>query len=183
MSEVGIVAVGASAGGPETLKRLFGSIDDLKPAILLAQHNLAGQMEDFARWLSTVSRKEVKLVLKDEKISGGVVYVPGPGKDLVLKSEKTVGVEDSKGVVAPNIDTLFHSVARVLGKKAVVIVLGGLGSDGVLGAVEVVRRGGKVIVQKDAKFPFLPMNVLKSVRKVSEKTLDEIAVFLQFFAR
>ena len=180
---MGIVAIGVSAGGPETLKRLFGSIENLRPAILLAQHNLVGQMEAFARWLEDVSGKEVHLVERDEKVARGVIYVPKSGMDLILKSEDLVGVRRAKGIVSPSIDALFQSVAEVLGGRAVAIVLGGLGRDGVMGALEIARRGGMVLVQKDAKFPFLPENVLKSVDTASKKSLDEIAVFLEFYAR
>ncbi len=173
-----VVAIGVSAGGPETLKNLFSRLERFSFPVLLVQHNLPDQVHSFAQWLSLVTEKDIVVVKDDVKVEGGRIYVPAPYMDLIMKSKDTVGVSKTEGPFFPSIDKLFTSVARSVGKDAIAIVLGGLGGDGVRGSQEIARNGGLVIVQKDAKFPYMPISVSRKVKSV-EKTLDEIVSFLE----
>ena len=173
------VVIGVSAGGPKTLRALLREVRDLKVPIVIAQHNLSSQMEDFSRWLRDETGKDVILVERAEVIQPGFVYLPAGNKDIMLRGEDIVVVEESKGLIAPSIDRLFESAARYLEGDAIAVVLGGLGEDGVKGAMEVARVGGRVIVQSDAEFSYLPEAVARRVDRVARRTLKEIALMIE----
>ncbi len=173
------IVIGVSAGGPKTLKKLLESIRELRVPLVVAQHNLSSQMGDFVKWLRSETRKDVILVERSELLREGGVYLPAGSKDILLRGRDIVVVEDSKGAIAPSIDRLFESAANCLGPDAVAIVLGGLGEDGVRGALEIVKRGGRVVTQSDAEFSYLPEIVTRKVDKVARRTLDEIALMIE----
>jgi two-component system chemotaxis response regulator CheB len=45
------------------------------------------------------------------------------------------------------VDQLFSSAARVLGDKAIAVVLTGMGDDGAQGVREISKRGGAVLIE------------------------------------
>ncbi len=177
------VVIGSSAGGPKTLKRLLSGVKSLKIPVVIAQHNLLSEVENFARWIGRETQKKVVLVENRETLKPGVVYFPGKGKDVVLAGRETVKAENSTGSIAPSIDKLFESAAIYLKERAVAIVLGGLGRDGVEGARKIIEIGGRVIVQSDPDFGYLPEQVSRDVRRVVKRSLSEIILLLETMAR
>ena len=178
-----VVVIGSSAGGPKTLKKLLSGIRNLRVPVVIAQHNLSSEVDSFAKWIEIETGKDVVLVEDRETLRPGVVYLPGREKDIVLTGEKTVRAEKSNGSIAPSIDRLFESAAIYLKDKALAVVLGGLGKDGVDGARKIVENGGKVVVQSDPEFGYLPEQVSKSVKRVAKRSLSEIILMLETMAR
>ena len=64
----------------------------------------------------------------------------------------------------PAADPLFRSAATAFGRYCVAVVLGGLGSDGTLGAAHVAAAGGTVLAQDVASCMVgsMPANVVKA---------------------
>ena len=50
----------------------------------------------------------------------------------------------------PAVDPMLRSAVKVFGNKIMTVILTGMGSDGMLGAREVVKAGGRVIAQDEA---------------------------------
>jgi two-component system chemotaxis response regulator CheB len=50
----------------------------------------------------------------------------------------------------PSADVLFKSVAETFGPRGLALVLTGMGQDGVRGAEEITRAGGRVLAQDEA---------------------------------
>lgn len=174
-----IIVIGVSAGGPCTLKELFSKISNIPYPVLIAQHNVSEQMEGFAQWFADNIPWKVTLVKSESKLQKETIYLPSGGKDLVIKDQSTVIAINSSSGIAPSIDRLFESAARVFQDKSIGIILGGLGKDGVKGAKKVIENNGIVIVQKDAKFSYLPMTVKKSIPRVKGKKLQEIILYIE----
>ncbi len=177
------VVIGSSAGGPNTLKKLLLGISDLRFPVVVAQHNLASEVENFAKWIAFETKRKIVLVNDKEIIRDGRVYFPSKGNDILIKGKNMVTVEKSNGAIAPSIDRLFESAARCLKEDAFAIVLGGLGTDGVRGARKIVESGGKVIVQSDPEFGYLPEMVFKNTEKVARRSLEEIILILETLVR
>lgn len=177
------VVIGSSAGGPKTLKRLLSGVKSLKIPVVIAQHNLSSEVENFVRWIGRETDKNVVLVENVRILEPGVVYFPGKDRDIVLVGREKVRAEKSRGTIAPSIDRLFESAAVYLKGEAVAIVLGGLGRDGVEGARKIIESGGKVIVQSDPDFGYLPEQVMKDVKRVAKRSLSEIILLLETMVR
>ena len=64
----------------------------------------------------------------------------------------------------PSADQLFASAARVLGNQAIGVVLTGMGDDGALGARDIVKRGGRVLIEapETAVVSGMPLAVQRS---------------------
>ena len=174
-----VVVVGVSAGGPETLKKIFQNVKVLRVPVVVAQHNTTEDVEGFANWLSTQIKWEIQVVKNRDIISPSTIYIPAGGKDIVLLGKDVVAAKEPAGIVAPSIDRLFKSAAKFLKNNAVAIVLSGLGKDGVEGAKEIESTGGRVIVQQDAKFSHLPELVAEEVARSSKRSWIDIAMFIE----
>jgi len=174
-----VVVIGVSAGGPETLKKLFQDVKVLYVPVVIAQHDITEDVEGFAKWLSSQIEWKVQVVHRKSMLIPSTLYIPVGGKDIVLIGKDVVVVEEPVGVVAPSIDRLFKSAAKFLKSDAVAIVLSGLGRDGVEGAKMIEKVGGRVITQQDAKFSHLPELVAKEVLKSAKRNQLDIAMILE----
>ncbi len=173
-----VVVIGVSAGGPDVLKRLFKSINKVNAPVIIAQHNISSNAEDFAQWLSGELTIPVKIVDYPCELQKNVIYLTSGKGDLYFPNERTVSVKNSSEKISPNIDVLFESAAEIFKDKVVGIILSGLGKDGVRGARKIIENGGKVFVQNDARFSYLPDLVSKEVKGVMRRSLEEIGLML-----
>jgi two-component system chemotaxis response regulator CheB len=155
-SRVGVVAIGASSGGPRALSYLLSSLPrSFLIPILCVQHMAAGFVEPFVSWLGSSSSLEVKLAVDGDSLDSGCVYLAPAGYHLSVRPGGSFGrvrLISGEPVCGhkPSVDVLFRSVADFYGSSAVCLVLTGMGSDGASGAGEVRRRGGLVICQDRA---------------------------------
>jgi two-component system, chemotaxis family, protein-glutamate methylesterase/glutaminase len=148
-----IVAVGASTGGPpivvQFLKKLDASFDI---PILVTQHMAALHAPFFAELLARSSGRAVRLAVHGDVIEPGGVYVAGNDRHMgVARAGNRLIVVQEDGPFEnqcrPAVDPMFRSVAAVCGARAVGVVMSGMGSDGMRGALALQRRGAPVIVQ------------------------------------
>jgi two-component system, chemotaxis family, protein-glutamate methylesterase/glutaminase len=145
-----IVAVGASTGGPaaiETLMRRWPK-DFLLP-IVVAQHMTTGFNDDLVAWLSSLGSVRVKLAEDNEIMKPGTMYFAPDGHDITVVTEEMIRLTPAKDDDAsvPNVDTLFHSVARVFGPSSIGVLLTGMGEDGAQGLLHMRRIGARTLVQ------------------------------------
>ena len=173
-----VVVIGSSAGGPDVLKKLFSKLNSVGSPIVVAQHNISSNAEDFARWLSQHTSLKISLVSGPETLKPSTVYLTSGKGDLYFPSKETVSIKKSSSLVSPSIDVLFESAAEVFKNDTIGIILSGLGRDGARGVRRILEEGGRVIVQKDAKFSYLPNFVESENEGVIKRSLDEIALML-----
>lgn len=147
-----ILAIGASAGGPEALRNIFKKIEkDFPLPILIAQHIDENFSEGFASWLNSYSKIPVKIAENGEKIRKGNVYLSPGGINMsvirggiILLSNK---IENSPH--KPSINHLFKSIGSVYGDKAIAILLSGMGNDGAEELMRLKTMGVFTIVQNE----------------------------------
>ncbi len=153
---VPVVGIGASAGGLEALRQLFGGIPaDCGMAFVVIQHLAPHQPSQMAELLATHTALQVVQSKDGTAVKPGTAYVVPPGRHLVFRKGVLQHTEPERrdGVPVP-IDLLFRSLASDRQEKAIGIILTGTGSDGTLGLRAIKESGGLIIVQDPATAAF-----------------------------
>ena len=151
-SNLRVIAMGASTGGPGALMQVLGSLPPtLRAAVLIAQHITPGFASGFADWLGRTSGRPVKLAAHEDQIAPGVVYVAPDGAHLGLHASGRIQLSQAEveGGSCPSATHLFRSVAHAYGRSAAGVLLTGMGRDGAAGLLELRRAGGTTIAQDD----------------------------------
>ena len=151
-----VVLIGTSTGGPQALTRLLKAIPaDFPAPIAIVLHIPAGYTAPLAERLNAECAIDV------QEASDGLVLRPGLAvlaqAGLHLRLVVTDGVtrarldlEPSDAVHRPSVNVLFESAALSLGKRALGVVLTGMGDDGLLGAQAITEAGGHVLTESEA---------------------------------
>ncbi len=145
------IAIGASLGGPRALREILPQICRTNSCpIFITQHIVLRSIECFRSSLvPLVGDYTVKVGESLDIVEEKTIYLyPGFGHMRVMHKGDEVMINIfENGRMAHSIDALFDSVASVYRDASRVLVLSGMGIDGVKGAEEVKRAGGEVVVQ------------------------------------
>ncbi len=155
LSRTTLVVVGASTGGTEAIKELLLSLPKDIPPILIVQHIPAVFSLAFSNRLNELCPFEVKEAMDgDLVIAGRVLIAPGGKQMAIVRGPAGLHVEVNDAppvnLHKPSVDYLFSSVARVVGRKAVGVILTGMGDDGARGLLEMKNSGARTIAQDEA---------------------------------
>jgi len=159
-----LIAIGASAGGVEALKRLAADLPrDLPAALAVVLHQPPGYPSALAYILSRAGPLPALEAREGTLLEPGRILVAGPGSHLVFQGGRARLIDVAPvNRVKPSVDLLFLSGAREFGPRFVAVVLSGTLNDGSAGLVAVRRAGGLAVVQDphDAMFWDMPWNAI-----------------------
>ena len=152
-----IIAIGSSTGGPQALFNVLGTmrVGTVRQPILITQHMPATFTTILAEHISRVSGWEAREGQDGEAIRSGRVYIaPGDfhmlvdtkGTDKVIRLSK----DPPENFCRPAVDPMLRSIAAAYGRRVLVCILTGMGSDGAKGGQAVIGAGGTVIAQDEA---------------------------------
>lgn len=149
-----VLAIGASTGGIEALKSVICSLPERIPPTVVVQHIPPVFSKTFADRMNQLCLFEVKEAEdKDELRPSRVLIAPGGKQMRVEKSTRgfRVRLTDDSPVNRhkPSVDYLFNSVASVVGKKSVGVILTGMGNDGAQGLLAMRKKGSHTIGQDE----------------------------------
>ncbi|HEX2736116.1 MAG TPA: chemotaxis-specific protein-glutamate methyltransferase CheB [Polyangiaceae bacterium] len=177
-----LITIASSTGGPSALTRVLSSFDRIHDvSLLIAQHMPGSFTNAFAQRLDRYSRLTVREARDGEAIVAGEALVcPGSQcMEVVAGAQpwvrlKTPTAEDR---FVPSADRLFTTAADAYGAFSIGVVLTGMGDDGALGAFEISRVGGQVVVEDEqsAVVYGMPRAAAKAVPECVSLPLDEIA--------
>ncbi len=148
---VGLVAIGASTGGPPLLHDLLQAVPAPLPVpVLVVQHIIRGFAEGLAKWLEQTTGHEVLVCRTSQPLVAGKVYVAPDDAHLVLSASDVAGPSSGgpRRFQLPSIDELFESVAHRRGSDTMGVLLSGMGEDGARGLLE-LRLAGALTVAQD----------------------------------
>lgn len=149
-----VVAVGSSTGGTEALNRVLRRLPADAPGTVIVQHMPPGFTAQMSERLNQISAMEVREARDGDEIRQGLALVaPGDRHMLVRRfgSGYKIELRDGPrvGLHKPAVNVLFKSVAKVVGDKAIGVILTGMGRDGAEGMLEMKQAGAHNIAQNE----------------------------------
>jgi two-component system CheB/CheR fusion protein len=162
-----VVAIGASAGGLESIHMLFDDItESTNLSFIIIQHLSPDYKSLLVELVAKHTDMKVFEAVHDTEIERSCIYVIPPKKLMTVSGGRLQLTDKVVGDRGPNtaIDHFFHSLANDKGEKAIAIILSGTGTDGTRGAEAIKAAGGIVIVQdpQTAKFDGMPRSAISS---------------------
>jgi two-component system chemotaxis response regulator CheB len=127
------ILIGASTGGPLPIRTILSALPPEFPAaVLVVQHISTGFGAGFAEWLAGASRLPVHIAAEGELVAPGHVYIAPDEAHMGVREGPRIrlGHGEPENGLRPSVSHLFRSAARVYGKRAVGILLSGMGRDG-----------------------------------------------------
>lgn len=152
LADDAVVAIGISAGGPQSLHQILPAIPPSFPPILITQHMPAGFTGPFAERLNGVCKCRVKEAATADILAPGTIYVaPGHAHLRVVPRGVKLAIHLSDGPkisgFKPSVDAMFDSLLAVAPARTVAVVMTGMGSDGAAGLKKLKEYGAQTISQ------------------------------------
>ena len=177
-----IIAIGASAGGVETLQRLVSLLPAEIPAsIFIVLHIPANSPSMLPLILKRAGKLPALSPLDKTPIKHGRIYCAPPDHHMLIEASSVRIIRGPKeNRHRPAIDPLFRSAAWAYRSRVVGIVLSGNLDDGTAGLSAIKACGGTTVIQDpaEARFPDMPMSALKNAIVDHQLTIQQIAELL-----
>jgi len=151
-----IIAIGVSTGGPPAIQKVLSKLPEKFPAcILIAQHMPKAFTNPFAKRLDAVSKIKVKEAEPGDRVQAGVAFVAPGGQHLSIEQKVShinlcVSTDPQDALYKPSANVLISSVANGVGKRAIGVILTGMGNDGLEGIRLLKQKSGYILAQDDA---------------------------------
>lgn len=145
-----VVLIATSTGGPRALASLVPKLPaPLGMGTMIVQHMPPGFTGSLAARLNTASSLTVREAVSGESLDASAALIAPGGLHLRLRSDgrTTLSEEDAIGGLRPRADLLIEDAAKFYGDRLLLVVMTGMGNDGLRGATEVRRRGGRILVE------------------------------------
>lgn len=145
-----IIAIGASAGGVEVLKKFFNAMPAQSGiAFVVIVHLDPTHISYLPELLSQQTTMPVTQAQDAEPVLPGYVYLIPPNKSMtILKGCLHLAAAVARPRIPMPIDHFLYSLAADQQECAVAIILSGAGSDGALGIRKIKATGGLVMAQQ-----------------------------------
>ena len=150
-TDIQVVVIGASTGGPRAIQEILGVLPREFPVpILIVQHICGDFIEGMIRWLEKSTSLPIHLARHGQEIIAGSVYLAPDDFHMGLNRRGFIELSQSapEEGVRPSVSYLFRSTALNYGKKAVGILLTGMGKDGAEG-MKLMRDAGACTIAQD----------------------------------
>ncbi len=154
-SSVGLLAIGASTGGPRALYEIIGDLPkDFPVPVVISQHMPKGFTTAFAETLNKRASLSVREVQGAERLESGHVYI-APGGSHLLFEKRVDGVytclitASEENIYVPSIDKMLCSATDIFGSNMLGILLTGMGHDGQIGFQQMKAKGGVTFAESE----------------------------------
>jgi len=150
-----LLIIGCSTGGPSAMQSILPRFTpDFPAGIVVVQHMPPGFTKPLADRFDAICPLKVKEAENGDVVMPGIIYVAPAGYQTFFqkrKDGKTILkiVQDESKSYKPSIDVAIHSASLIYRDRLLVVILTGMGTDGVMGCSEVKRQQGHVIVEAE----------------------------------
>ncbi|MGV3624877.1 MAG: chemotaxis-specific protein-glutamate methyltransferase CheB [Archangium sp.] len=185
---LGVVCIASSTGGPQVVQKLLGELPaDFPAPIAVVQHINSAFADSLVSWLAASSKLKVKVAKEGDLLTPGTVLLAPADAHLVISGRGRVSVVPGqpRDGHLPSASSLLESAAKVYGRRAVGLILTGMGNDGVEGMAAIRAAGGKTIAQNQESAVVFGMPGAAIARGVVDHVVhgDELAAALVKLAR
>ncbi|MCF6178736.1 MAG: chemotaxis response regulator protein-glutamate methylesterase [Geopsychrobacter sp.] len=177
-----VIAIGASTGGTEAIRKVITQFPATTPGVVIVQHMPGGFTKMFSDRLNTLCAMEVKEATDGDRVRNGLILVaPGGMQMKVIRSggfyHVKCGGTDKISGHCPSVDVMMTSIAEHVGANAVGGMLTGMGGDGSDGMLKMKNAGARCIAQDEASSVVFGMPKVAYEKGGAEKLvpLDKIA--------
>lgn len=155
---IAALAIASSTGGPQVLTYLFtrlkGKLGNVP--IFITQHMPPTFTAILASQLGKCGERICREGRSGERVLPGHSYI-APGDFHMVMEKNAAGEviirlnqEPQENFCRPAADPMLRSLTAIYGRQLAVVVLTGMGQDGMQGAKTVVANGGSVVAQDEA---------------------------------
>jgi two-component system, chemotaxis family, protein-glutamate methylesterase/glutaminase len=147
------VVIACSTGGPKALAALVPALPaTLGCGAVIVQHMPAGFTASLAARLDAASALTVCEAHGGERMAPATALVAPGGKHLRIREGGLVALSDEPevGGLRPRADITIRDAAAVYGERLLLVVLTGMGKDGLEGAREVKQAGGRILAEAES---------------------------------
>jgi two-component system, chemotaxis family, protein-glutamate methylesterase/glutaminase len=147
------VLIATSTGGPKALAALMPRLPaPLGIGTLIVQHMPPGFTKSLAARLDQASKLNVREAEGGEILDPRVALIAPGGKHLRVSADgrTTLSDEPEIGALRPRADLMISDAAKVFGERTLLVVMTGMGNDGLRGAEDVKRHGGRILVEAES---------------------------------
>jgi two-component system chemotaxis response regulator CheB len=177
-----VVAIGTSWGGLAALSTLLGGLPaDFSIPVVVVQHRGKDTEPLLTELLQDKTELDVREIEdKDPLTPGAVQIAPANYHTLIDEGYVSLTVEEPVRFSRPSIDVTFSSAADTYLSRTIGVVLTGANEDGARGLADIVKRGGRALVQdpKTAEIPIMPEAAIRAVPTAQVLPLDALAARL-----
>jgi two-component system chemotaxis response regulator CheB len=148
-----LVVIASSTGGPRALGELVPALPaTLGAGGLIVQHMPAGFTASLAARLSDAGALTVAEARTGDGLQPGRLLIAPGGSHLRLGDDRRLRLSDDapEGGLRPRADFTIRDAARVFGRRVLLVVLTGMGKDGLDGARAVKAAGGRVLAESES---------------------------------
>jgi two-component system chemotaxis response regulator CheB len=148
-----MVVIASSTGGPAALARLVPALPArLGAGALIVQHMPPGFTASLAARLDKASQIGVAEAAAGDLITPDRALIAPGGLHLRLDAQRrAILSEDAPiGGLRPRADLTIADAAAQFGRRMLLVVLTGMGNDGLEGAKAVRANGGRVLIQEES---------------------------------
>ena len=180
---IDVVAIGVSTGGPNALSAMMPGLPaDLPVPIVICQHMPPLFTKLLADRLAAQCKFPVLEAVSGQPLRPGQAVIAPGGSHLLVERVGTQVVarlndEPPENSCRPAVDVLFRSVAGVYGRRALGLIMTGMGSDGLHGCEALHAAGASIIIQDEATSVVWGMPGFVARAKLAQKQLplDQLA--------
>lgn len=175
-----VVLIATSTGGPRALAQLIPSLPrTLGAGGVIIQHMPAGFTASLAQRLDKVGAINVVEAGGGECLRPDTLLLAPGGSHLRLSEDGTSRLSDDAAIggLRPRADVTIRDAAELYGDRLVLVVMTGMGKDGLDGAQEVRRRGGRILVEAESTCTVygMPRAIVEAGLADAVVPLDELA--------
>jgi two-component system chemotaxis response regulator CheB len=148
-----LLVIACSTGGPKALGELVPRLPSpLGAGTLIVQHMPPGFTASLATRLDAASALTVREAAGGEALAPDTALIAPGGSHLRLGEDRRLRLSDDAplGGLRPRADLTISDAASVFGRRMLLVVLTGMGKDGLEGAGDVRRAGGRILVEAES---------------------------------
>jgi two-component system chemotaxis response regulator CheB len=180
-----VVLIATSTGGPRALAELIPALPSpLGAGGMIVQHMPAGFTASLAQRLDRSSKLNVVEAAGGEALKPDTLILAPGGSHLRLEDDGVapggrvrLSSEAAVGGLRPRADLTIADAAKLYGERLLLVVMTGMGKDGLEGAREVRARGGRIIAEAESS-----CTVYGMPRAIVEADLADVVVPLSELA-